>query len=211
MRFTGLFQNCAVVFYKCSDLAVGCSSCLAQRLNTGFQCGWCEGSSTCKDYSENCSSVFNIISRNCDLPTITAIHPSSGPTTGGTTLTITGSDLGVEATDILSITVGNLTCQLNEDEYTAGRSIVCNTQNSTISQAQGNVSVVVTVRRNNESEMTSSWFQFKEPSVHSVFPTFGPAAGGTLVKLRGLNLNTGNKERTRVFLNSDELVSCEIM
>ena len=94
----------------------------------------------------------------------------------------------------------------------AGRNIICDIQNSSSSQAQGNVSVVVTVRRSNDSnKMTSFQFQFKEASVISIFPSFGPAAGGTIVKLGGLNLNIGNKEIIRVFLNSDELVSCEIM
>ena len=97
----------AVVLYQCSDLAMGCSSCLAQRIRTDFQCGW--RGNTCVDVSATFSTNLITESGKCPEPTIT-ISPDSGPTEGRTTLTINGTDLGTSFGDIVKITVGSLTC-----------------------------------------------------------------------------------------------------
>jgi len=48
------------------------------------------------------------------------IYPSSGPTAGGTTVTINGTELGVSVEDILSITLGDSRCQVDENSYIPG-------------------------------------------------------------------------------------------
>ena len=198
-----LFLPPVVTLYQCSELATGCSSCLAQRKGTDFQCGWCGGSSTCIDASDSCSSSIANVSGNCPLPSITAISPTSGPTAGGTTVTVTGTDLGTAFEDIVSIRVGSLTCTPSEDSYVIGTSVSCDTDGGSGGQTQDRVDVVVRVRRMGgpDQNVTSvQQFRFGVPRVYSVSPTFGPAGGGTVVRVRGEDLDIGNQDRIRVTL-----------
>ena len=198
-----LFLPPVVTLYQCSDLATGCSSCLVQRVGTDFQCGWCGGSSTCIDASDSCSSSIANVSGNCPLPSITAISPTSGPTAGGTTVTVTGTDLGTAFEDIVSIRVGSLTCTPSEDSYVIGTRVSCDIDGSSGSQTPGNVSVIVRVRRMGgpDQDATSvQQFWFAVPRLFSVSPSFGPAGGGTVVRVRGENLDIGNQNKTRVTL-----------
>ena len=190
----------AAVLYQCSDTAMGCSSCLAQRIGTDFQCGWCDYS--CVDVSATCSANFVAAFLNCPSPMISAISPDSGPTEGGTTVTITGTDLGTSFGDIVSITVGSLTCTPREDSYLVGRSITCDISNDSQTQLLGIAIVVVTVSRMGGANQfaTSTQFQFGQPRVYSVSPSYGPSAGGTIVRVRGEDLNIGNTDRTTVSL-----------
>ena len=187
----------AVVLYNCSDLAMGCSSCLAQRIRTDFQCGWCDN--RCVDVSAICSTNFTTVSSGCPAPMITVISPDNGPTEGGTTLTINGTDLGTSFSDIVSITVGSLTCTPIENSYLVERSVTCDISNG--SQTQGSVDVVVRVSRmGGANQNATTQFRFGQPRVYSVSPSYGPAAGGTIVRVRGEDLNIGNTERTTVSL-----------
>ena len=185
------------VLYQCSDLAMGCSSCLGQRIGTDFQCGWCDN--TCVDVSESCSNFINV-SSSCPAPVITAISPDSGPTDGGTTVTITGTDLGTSFSDIVSITVGSLNCTPVEDSsYLVGRRITCDIGSGY--QTQGVASLVVNVyRMGGANQNATIQFRFGQLRVYSVSPSYGPAAGGTIVRVRGEDLNIGNTERTTVSL-----------
>ena len=132
---------------------------------------------------------------------ITGISPDSGPTEGGTTVTITGTDLGTSFGDIVSITVGSLTCTPIVTSYLVGRSITCNISSGSQTQL-GVANVVVTVSRMGgaNQDATSTQFRFGQPRVYSVSPSYGPGAGGTIVRVRGEDLNIGNTERTTVSL-----------
>ena len=131
---------------------------------------------------------------------ITSISPDSGPTEGGTTVTITGTDLG-RFSDIISITVGSLTCTPIENSYLVGRSISCNISSSSQAQLPGMANVVVTVSRmGGANQDATTQFRFGQPRVYSVSPSYGPAAGGTMMRVRGEDLNIGNTERTTVTL-----------
>ena len=50
------------------------------------------------------------------------------------------------------------------------------------------------------SKNANGQFRFGQPRVYSVSPSYGPAAGGTVVRIRGEDLNIGNTERTTVSL-----------
>ena len=180
---------------------MGCSSCLAQRIGTDFQCGWCD--SSCVDGSVTCSPPNNFVtaSSNCSSPMITSISPDSGPTEGGTTVTITGTDLGTSFSDIVSITVGSLSCTPIENSYLVGRRISCDISSSSQAQQPGMANVVVTVSRmGGANQDATTQFRFGQPRVYSVSPSYGPAAGGTILRVRGEDLNIGNTERTTVSL-----------
>ena len=48
------------------------------------------------------------------------VNPNSGPYQGGTTITITGTDLGIVVQDIISITIGGAPCTIDSDSYLPG-------------------------------------------------------------------------------------------
>ena len=56
-----------VVLYNCPSLAGSCSQCLAQIINTGFQCGWCQldfkctGDNTCAGGPSNWLTVSVVL------------------------------------------------------------------------------------------------------------------------------------------------------
>ena len=127
---------------------------------------------------------------------ITIISPDSGPTEGGITVTIIGTDLGTSLSDIISITVGSLTCIPNKDNYLKGSRVTCDISSSNRTQPES-VDVVVNVCNNTEA---IGQFRFGQPIVYSGSPSYGPAAGGTIARVRGEDLNIGNTERTTVSL-----------
>ena len=48
------------------------------------------------------------------------VNPNSGPYQGGTTITITGTDLGVVVQDIISVIIGGAPCLVDSDSYQPG-------------------------------------------------------------------------------------------
>ena len=110
-------------------------------------------------------------------------------------MTITGTDLGTSFSDIISITVGSLSCAPIKDNYLKGSRVTCVISSSNQTQP-GSVDVVVNVCYKEAIDQ----FWFGQPRVYSVSPSYGPAAGGTIVRVRGEDLNIGNTERTTVSL-----------
>ena len=80
----------------------------------------------------------------------------------------------------------------------SGTQIQCKTGSSSES---GSMSVVVLVRRG-DSVITSGSvnFLYLEPVVTSVYPLWGPVAGGSRLMIRGTHFNIGNTSGTRVLL-----------
>ena len=39
-------------------------------------------------------------------------------------MSITGTNLGIQSSDVLSVTIGDSTCDINYDEYTPGKKFV---------------------------------------------------------------------------------------
>ena len=48
------------------------------------------------------------------------VNPNSGPYQGGTTITITGTNLGVVVQDIINVTVGGVLCMIVNNTYVPG-------------------------------------------------------------------------------------------
>ncbi len=108
-------------------------------------------------------------------PTITSISPTSGPTAGGTTVTITGSGFtGATSVDFGSVGATSF-------------NVVSDTQVSAISPP-GTSTVDVTVTTPNGISATSTADKFTyqaAPTITSISPTSGPTAGGTTVTITG--------------------------
>ncbi len=112
------------------------------------------------------------------LPTVTDVSPNSGPTTGGTMVTITGA--GFNSTT--KVTFGSVPA--------ATFHVVSGTEVRTISPAQSasiqTVSVTTSIGTSTLGP-TNDQFTYDAPApvVTSVAPGFGPDAGGTLVTITG--------------------------
>jgi hypothetical protein len=120
------------------------------------------------------------------VPRVTNVEPDSGSATGGTTVTLTGTDLG-EAT---SVTFGP----------TAATSFAVISESSIIAVSPpGTETVDVTVATPGGTSATSSADQFTYgPTVSQVKPSHGPPGGGTSATITG----TGFTGATAVMFGS---------
>ena len=113
-----------------------------------------------------------------DLPAVTGVAPNSGPAGGGTSVTITGTNL-----------TGASAVKFGVNSAT-GVNVVSSTQITATAPA-GTGTVHVTVTTINGTSTTSASDQYTyvaAPTVASISPSQGPAAGGTLVTITGTNL-----------------------
>lgn len=112
-------------------------------------------------------------------PTVSTIVPSSGPTAGGTAVTINGTNLGSTTavtfggTAATSFTVGSAT------QVTA----------TTPVHAAGAVDVVVTTSGGSATSTGGFTFVAPAPTIASVAPSSGSTLGGTTVTITGANLS----------------------
>ncbi|WP_280822736.1 putative Ig domain-containing protein [Pseudaminobacter soli (ex Li et al. 2025)] len=117
------------------------------------------------------------ITVNLPVPTVTSISPTSGPAAGGTSVTITG-------TNLLGATAVKFGAT-NATSYT-----VSSATSITATAPAGVGTVDVTVANGSQISATSAADQFTyipAPTVASISPTSGPTAGGTSVTIAGTN------------------------
>ncbi len=111
-------------------------------------------------------------------PTVTKVSPTSGPTTGGPLVTITGTNF-TGATTVLFGTVAGTNLKVNSA-----------TQITVDSPAQsaGLRNVFVETPGGKSAAHEADWFTYvAPPTVTKVSPTSGPTTGGTLVTITGTN------------------------
>ena len=110
-------------------------------------------------------------------PTVTAVSPTSGPGAGGTSVTVTGTNLASATAVDFGTTAGTVTA----DTATS----------ITVTSPAGTGTVDVTVTTAGGTSATSSADDFTyipAPTVTAVSPSAGPVAGGTSVTVTGTNL-----------------------
>ncbi|MFD9872191.1 IPT/TIG domain-containing protein [Streptomyces niveus] len=108
-------------------------------------------------------------------PTISTINPSQGPTTGGTTVTLTGTGMtGSTAVRFAST---------NATSFTVNSA----TQITAVSppRAAGAAAVIVVHPTGNSTSVTFTYVVATVPVVTGVAPSSGPTSGGTSVTLTG--------------------------
>jgi hypothetical protein len=114
------------------------------------------------------------------LPVVTKLSPASGPASGGTIVTITGTDLGfataVHFGAAVAMVTGDTTTSLTV-RSPAG---------------SGTVDVTVTTPAGTSVKSTADHFVYGAtagaPTLTGISPATGPTTGGTLVKVTGKNL-----------------------
>jgi hypothetical protein len=119
-------------------------------------------------------------------PTVTSISPTSGPTAGGTTVTITGTGL-TGATKVLFGTVA-----------ATSFTVVSATKITAVSPAQAAAlhNIYVTTPAGTSAPVAGDEFTYTSstaPSVTSISPTSGPTAGGTTVTVTGTGFTGATK------------------
>lgn len=114
-------------------------------------------------------------------PTVSSVTPSSGPTAGGTNVTILGSDFQNGAlVNFGGVPASNIVVN--------GPSSISAT---TPPHAAGAADVVVTNPDNLSGTLSNGFTYGASPTVSSVSPSTGPAAGGTNVTIDGTNFQNG--------------------
>ncbi|XP_070267445.1 plexin-B2 [Myotis yumanensis] len=186
-----------VTLYNCSFGRSDCSLCLAA--DPAYKCVWCGGQGRCV-YEALCSNATS----ECPAPVITEIQPETGPLGGGIRVTILGSNLGVRADDVKSVTVAGKICTFEPERYSVSTRIVCAIE-ATEAPFTGGVEVDINGKRGHSPPHVQ--FTYQEPQPLSVEPREGPQAGGTTLTINGTNLDTGSKEDVRVTIGG---VPCNV-
>ncbi|AZI27898.1 hypothetical protein EA772_01985, partial [Pedobacter sp. G11] len=126
-------------------------------------------------FGANSTTQFNL--DNTTVPTVTALNPTSGPTNGGTNVTITGTNfsgttaVSFGATAATGFTVNSAT------QITA-----------TAPAGTGTVDVRITTTGGTSATSASDQFTYiARPAVTALSPTSGPTSGGTSVTITGTN------------------------
>lgn len=138
------------------------------------------------------------------LPTITSISPSSGPTTGGTTVTINGTNFQSGVTVTFGGTAAFSLTLVNSSQITA----------VTPFHAAGAVDVVVTNPGPNSATLTNGFTYTSAPLISNISPVSGATTGGTSVTINGSNFVSGatitfggTAATSVVFVNSTQLTA----
>ncbi|MCI0342429.1 MAG: IPT/TIG domain-containing protein [Planctomycetales bacterium] len=117
-------------------------------------------------------------------PTVTNVSPSFGPTSGGTTVTITGSAFQSGATVTIGGTAATSVLFVSATQLTA----------VTPGGSAGTLTVTVT-NPDGQSGALGSGFTYgtppSAPVVTNVSPAFGPTSGGTAITLTGTGFASG--------------------
>ncbi|XP_041428406.1 plexin-B3-like isoform X2 [Xenopus laevis] len=176
-------EDIQVVLYNCSVGQSDCSRC--QALHDQYNCMWCakmEGEA-CLHQSQCQQSAIDV----CPTPTINSFSPLTGIIEGGTTLAITGANMGQKAEDV-SVKVAGHPCTLLPDLYITSNRIVC-TLSASDAEKSGPVEVYVD---DQQPGVSAQHFTYQDPVLQSLHPLQGPAAGGTLITITGSKLLTGD-------------------
>jgi len=118
-------------------------------------------------------------------PTVTGVSPATGPASGGTAVTVAGSNLTGG-----SVAFGG----------TAATGVSCTATSCTATSpaGSGTVNVTVTTGGGTSAAGTADQFTYQQastppaPTVTGISPSSGPAAGGTAVTVNGSNLTGGS-------------------
>ncbi len=112
-------------------------------------------------------------------PAVTSVSPNAGPVAGGASVTITGTSLN----GATAVTFGGITAS-----FTIGSDTSISA--TAPAHAAGTVDVAVTTPSGTSTTVASDQFTYiSPPTVTTISPSSGKAAGGTVVTITGTNFN----------------------
>jgi hypothetical protein len=114
-------------------------------------------------------------------PTVTSVSPSTGPTAGGTAVTITGTNFAAGATVTFGSTAATNVVVVSSTSITA----------TTPAGTAGAVTVTVNNSGGRSGSLATGFTYVVGPGVSNVSPSTGPVAGGTAVTITGTNFASG--------------------
>jgi IPT/TIG domain len=114
-------------------------------------------------------------------PTVSSVAPSSGSTAGGTAVTITGTNFAAGATVTLGGAAATNVVVVSSTSITT----------TTPAHAAGPVTVTVTNPGGGSGNLASAFTYIAPPTVSTVAPNNGLAAGGTVVTITGTHFAAG--------------------
>ncbi|CAL8359228.1 unnamed protein product [Lota lota] len=186
-----------VTLYNCSMGRQDCSLC--KNSDPKYRCVWCSRLKSCV-YNNLCSQG----SEECPDPQITDIIPHYGPMRGGISVTILGSNLGIQQADIKRISVVGVPCIHLQDQYSVSTSVVCEIGPlDPMKKSSGLVEVEVEGGKRGTSTIH---FTYRDPIPQVVSPSRGPKAGGTLITIKGIALDTGTRADVHITVGTVECV-----
>ena len=112
-------------------------------------------------------------------PTVTSIEPGSGPSAGGTPVTIKGTGFLAGATVTIGLSAATEVNVVSDTEITAK------------TPAGSGAPEVVVSDTNGISSAGPTYIYIAPPTVESITPSQGPSAGGTAVTIKGKGFLTG--------------------
>uniref|UniRef100_A0A672SPE3 Plexin B2 n=1 Tax=Sinocyclocheilus grahami TaxID=75366 RepID=A0A672SPE3_SINGR len=165
----------SVVLYNCSVRREDCSLC--KNADQKYNCVWCDTTKSCI-YRALCNQEL----AQCPPPKITDIVPRYGPMKGQISVTIKGSNLGI-----------NIIALIDESplEYLPNKR-----------SESGPVEVEVEGGRTGQSDV---YFTYRDPVPKAVSPSKGPAAGGTVITITGDNLDTASIDDISITVDREPL------
>ncbi|XP_051547360.1 plexin-B2-like isoform X2 [Myxocyprinus asiaticus] len=196
-----------VVLYNCSVRREDCSLC--KNTEQKYDCVWCNTTKSCI-YRRLCRQELE----QCPPPKIADIVPRYGPMNGQISVTIKGSNLGIKQEDIKRITVAGVQCVHQPERYSVSTSVVCEIgpyplgppeDMSNEPTLEGPVEVEVEGGRTGLSYVK---FTYRDPVPKAVYPSKGPAAGGTIITITGQDLDTASKDDISVIVGGEP---CEVL
>uniref|UniRef100_A0A7N4PHP9 Plexin-A1 n=1 Tax=Sarcophilus harrisii TaxID=9305 RepID=A0A7N4PHP9_SARHA len=166
-------QNIQAHLYKCSALRESCGLCL--KADPRFECGWCVAEKRCS-LRHHCPAPdvgwMHASSGNsrCADPKILKLSPETGPRQGGTRLTITGENLGLNW----------------------GRGQAWGVWNPRAAHTAPSLGLGgLSLQSTQQAPLTSVLF-LQTPTFYRVTPARGPLSGGTWIGIEGNHLNAGS-------------------
>uniref|UniRef100_A0A8C5FTA4 Plexin b2b n=1 Tax=Gadus morhua TaxID=8049 RepID=A0A8C5FTA4_GADMO len=186
-----------VTLYNCSNGRQDCSLC--KNSDPKYSCLWCGHTKSCV-YNQLCDHA----SQQCPDPLITDIIPRYGPMLGGISVTILGSNLGIQQADIKRISVAGVPCIHQPDKYSVSTSVVCEIGRLDPEKtSSGPVEVEVEGGKRGTSTLE---FTYRDPIPQEFNPSRGPKAGGTLITIKGMALDTGSQADVHITVGTVECV-----
>lgn len=126
---------------------------------------------------------------------VKSFYPRLGPWEGGTNVTIEGVNLGKKFSDIAGgIEVAGITCRPYEELYVQSR-VVCLVDGLKTNESRRGP---VIVRVSSYKAESADNYEFVDPMIESIYPTWGPLSGGTQLTIRGQFLNAGRFIRASI-------------
>ncbi|XP_021371798.1 hepatocyte growth factor receptor-like [Mizuhopecten yessoensis] len=180
-----------------------CETCVTA--DDPLVCGWCVDRCTkkteCVKPTRNLG-IQTTWSLDICSPIIHSIDPDTGPFEGQTPITIHGHNFGSIHAQEWQARVGNLECAVSYRNFT---SLVCIAPPVMMAE-----SVPVSVNISDDTKtgikykiegtysLSTALFNYKSPKMANFTPSFGPMSGGTIVVIKGDNLDIGKDRSVRV-------------